>query len=243
MHRHLKSVPSIQEIGTTNPQYRPTYRFWGRYLDRFHRHLGTAPMRRDNLIEVRTHYPKEGEGLLIEGWMTRPEALKLYELARFAEGDILEIGSYQGLSTYIMAKAINNSRHKQRRIYSLDIFLAAIRMARFHLYLGKLHQYARFVLGDAYSVTNSYAHTGKKFAFAFIDFSHEYHHVYEVCTLLYQVMQPGSFVLFHDYNDPRNVDPKEPDYGVYQAAADGLNPRYFDFYGMYGSMGLYRVKE
>lgn len=239
MHRHAKNVPSPQEIGIHYPEYRPTYRFWGNYIDRFHRYLSKAPTIGEGLVQLRNYEPT---GEWIQGWMSRPEVLKLYELAYFAPGDILEIGCYQGLSTFISAKAIRHSG-KPRTIYSLDLFEKAMQFARWNLHVGKSLKHARFVVGDAYAITHSYALTGKRFAFAFVDFSHEYRHVYEVCTLLYQVMQPGGFVLFHDYNDPRNVDPNEPDYGVYQGVVDGFNPRYFDFYGIYGSTGLYRVKE
>jgi len=239
MHRHAEKEPSPAEIGIAYPEYRPTHRFKGTSIDRFHRYLGKVPTIGEGLVQLRNYEPT---GEIIEGWMTRPEVLKLYEMAYFANGDLLEIGCYQGLSTFVSAKAIRHSR-RPRIIYSLDLFEGAMRLALWNLYVGKSLKHARFVVGDAYSITHSYAHTGKRFAFAFVDFSHAYQQVYEVCTLLDQVMQPGGFVLFHDYNDPRNVDPNEPDYGVYQGVVDGLKPHHFEFYGMYGSAGLYRVKE
>ena len=131
MHRHSKTVPGPHEIGTSYPQYRPTYRYWGKYIDRFHRYLAKAPTVGEGLVQLRNFEPT---GELINGWMTHPEVLKLYELAYFADGDLLEIGCYQGLSTFISAKAIRHSS-KPRVIYSLDLFEEALRFARWNVHV------------------------------------------------------------------------------------------------------------
>ena len=60
------------------------------------------------------------------------------------------------------------------------------------------------------------------------------------CRLLPGVLEPGAFCLFHDYNDPRNADPLDDDYGVYQGVTDGLAPARFSFWGIYGCTGLFR---
>ena len=46
----------------------------------------------------------------IEGWLWREDALKLYEMAYFARGNILELGCYHGLSTALLALALRNAR-------------------------------------------------------------------------------------------------------------------------------------
>ena len=58
---------------------------------------------------------------------------------------------------------------------------------------------------------------------------------------LADVLWPGAFCLFHDFNDFRNADPAYEDYGVYQGVADGLQQGRFEFWGIYGCCGLYRA--
>jgi hypothetical protein len=60
--------------------------------------------------------------------------------------------------------------------------------------------------------------------------------------MLPAIVGSGGFCLFHDFNDRRNEDPDEPDYGVHRAVADGLDPESFEFYGIYGCSGLYRAR-
>jgi hypothetical protein len=80
----------------------------------------------------------------------------------------------------------------------------------------------------------------KQFGFIFIDHSHAYTPVYEVCRALDGLVTLGGFCLFHDFNDIRNRDRNDIDHGVYQAVRDGLDKERFEFYGIYGCSGLYR---
>jgi hypothetical protein len=52
------------------------------------------------------------------------------------------------------------------------------------------------------------------------------------------VILSGGFILLHDWNDVRNG--KDPDYGVYHAARDGLKQGRWEFNGCYGCTALYR---
>ncbi len=54
------------------------------------------------------------------------------------------------------------------------------------------------------------------------------------------MVNPGGFCLFHDFNDRRNADPAETNYDVYRAVTEGLDPKVFEFYGIYGCTALYR---
>ena len=54
----------------------------------------------------------------IQGWMTRPELEWLYEKAKTMES-IVEIGSYKGRSTYVLASACNGDIG---RVYAIDPF-------------------------------------------------------------------------------------------------------------------------
>jgi predicted O-methyltransferase YrrM len=70
--------------------------------------------------------------LNIDGWLIREDALKLYEMAYFCQKAIIELGTYHGLSTYIMAKAAQNSPY-EKPISSVDISLDALAVARENL--------------------------------------------------------------------------------------------------------------
>jgi len=74
----------------------------------------------------------------------------------------------------------------------------------------------------------------------FVDHSHSYEAVYGVCRELGTVLSKGGFCFFHDFNDARNRDTEDKDYGVYQAVVGGLNPEEFEFCGVYGCAALYR---
>jgi hypothetical protein len=82
---------------------------------------------------------------------------------------------------------------------------------------------------------------GHRFGFVFVDHSHEYGPVRDVCEVLDRIVGPRAFVLFHDFNDPRNNDSANPDYGVSQAVFDALPAARFEFYGMFGCTALYRA--
>lgn len=191
---------------TAVPPYRPTYAFGGEFINEQHRSYSTCPAK-DHLID-----------LGIDGWLRREDALKLYELAYFAPGPILEIGSYHGLSTSILARAA----------------------ARGHLQRLGLASNVSFVQNDAAAYCLEAAATGERFAFAFIDHDHAYASVLPVCRALPQLTLPGAFCLFHDWLDARNFQPEDADYGVFGATRDGLDPAEFEFYGVFGVAGLYR---
>ncbi len=91
------------------PPYLPAYEYPDEFLNEQHRSYSTCPAKK-HLID-----------LGIDGWLRREDALKLYELAYFAAGPILEIWSYHGLSTSILARAVADSgaEGRDRRIVSV----------------------------------------------------------------------------------------------------------------------------
>ena len=94
----------------------------------------------------------------------------------------------------------------------------------------------KFNVGDATEFVRS---LDRQFAFAFVDHSHCYDDVLSACRELPSLIKQGGFVLFHDYNDPRNASTDE-DYGVFQGTEHGLSKDAFQFYGCYGCTGLFR---
>lgn len=239
MQPHKESFVPLAQLGLIIPAYQPTFDFPGEFINEAHRYYSICPTIDESsiLIELRTN---GDAGPVIEGWLRREDAQKIYELAYFATGDILELGAYRGLSTSILARA-NADAPVQKHIYSVELDPAAVAITQSNITLAGLAHNVTVLGDDAVSAIRKFAAAGQQFAFVFVDHSHTYAAVYDVCRELPQVMLPGGFCLFHDFNDQRNSE-NNKDYGVYQAVLAGLNPADFEFYGVYGCAGLYRFK-
>lgn len=218
----------FEQLGRIIPPYNPTYEFGKRFIDSYHASLGPDVERGSVDIGVK-------------GSLWSADGFKLYELAHFADGDILELGSGHGQSTTILANALKN-RPSAGKGHSVDNSDSALRWAGEALEKNSLSQFFEFHLGEGTDVVRRFSEEGRQFGFAFVDHSHEYGHVKEVCELLPLVLLPGSFVLFHDYNDPRNRKPERTDYGVFQGVEQGLDLKKFSFVGVFGCAGLYQMK-
>lgn len=235
---HTNTFMALEELGSTIPGYRPTHDFPGKFINKFHRFLSTCPCKDGVLVQLRTSgWP----GHIIEGWLRREDALKLYEIAYFARGDVLELGSYHGLSTCILSQAVHDSPYK-KTIYSVDLDPWNVEMTRRNLLRRGVAEYAQLIVDDALFVVTRFAAEGRRLSFVFVDHSHTYEAVFDVCRELGRIVAPGGFCLFHDFNDARNWDVENKEYGVYQAVQDGLSPTEFEFYGIYGCAALYRKK-
>jgi predicted O-methyltransferase YrrM len=232
--KHLDSLPDDSNLGKTIPPYRPTFNFDG-YLTKFHKFLSECPSA-GVLIQLKD---RRWRGDKIEGWLRREDALKLYELAYMTDGDVFDIGTYQGLSPSILGRALRDSR-KERIVYTCDIYDGNLKIAAQHLRRLGLSRYVQGICADATDAVRTFADQGKRFGFIFIDHSHAYQQVFSVARGLRDITASGGFCLFHDYNDVRNMDPNDPDYGVYQAARDAMDQTDFEFCGVYGCTGLYR---
>ena len=217
--------------------YKPTYDFPGEFIDGYHRWLSRTPI----------YPPHVAEGCIdigVEGWLLPADALKLYELAYF-NTDVLELGTYKGLSATIMSHAIVNSG-RGGCIVTVDLDPNAQTIAREginrRLVPGRedIHY---FVFDAAAFVRGLYDRPEPRaFELAFVDHSHTYEAMVEICPILHHVVKPGGFLLLHDYNDQRNANSAADDFGVYQAVQEYLSKDHFDFYGVYGACGLYRRK-
>ncbi|MEO7793746.1 MAG: class I SAM-dependent methyltransferase [Thermoanaerobaculia bacterium] len=226
--RHDVPVPLV-----AIPPYLPTYEFPGDFINEQHRYYAICP-EKEHLIDVG-----------IDGWLRREDALKLYELAYFAPGAIVEMGSYHGLSTSILARAAQDSEAAGdapagRRIVSVELDPAAQSVARAHLERLGFAARVDFVESDAQAWCMRAAEAGEEFAMAFVDHDHAYESVLQVCRELPGITYPGAFCLFHDWLDARNFEPDNACYGVFGATQDGLAAESFDFYGVFGVAGLFR---
>ena len=232
---HPESVPRAEQLGVVIPCYRPTFAFDG-YINRRHHFLAQAQNPNTGLTLLTAPGPLDhAEGRPINGWLRVEDALKLYELAYYCSGDILELGSYEGLSTCILAEAMRDSG-RDGSLFTVDLSYRQqlVDNAR----ICGLDRRINIITADAPAAIKSLS--PKRFEFIFVDHSYTYDDVKSVCLLLREITVSSGFVLFHDYNDARNG--KEPHYGVYQAVIDHL-PKQFRLCGVYGCTGLYRATK
>lgn len=214
------------ELGKRIPPYAPTVRI-DSFINDHHRLYSECPVKDQIFLD-----------LGIPGMLRREDALKLYELAYFSTGDVLELGCFKGLSTSILAQAVIDA-NRGRTVTTVDAALRFLVVAKRNLAARGLGRVVTMKWGDGASVCRKLAERGRQFGFVFVDHSHTYDAVAAACKYLPRLVSKGGFCLFHDFNDEKNTDPNEPDYGVSQAVVDHLGPG-FTFYGMFGCTALYR---
>lgn len=227
--RHLSTLITLENLGKIWHPFIPTYSYPGTYLNRRHRVFAECPLH-EGLIDIG-----------IKGYLLPDDALKLYELAYFARGDVLELGCYHGLSTHILASAISDSGAR-KKLVAVDLHPRALVIAGALLEKDQYDRFSYFRCGDATSVCKELVGERRCFDLVFIDHSHTYEAVASVCKVLGDLVSPGGMCLFHDYNNEWNADPNNHEYGVWQAVHDNLSTELFEFYGSYGCTGLFRRK-
>ncbi len=173
----------------------------------------------------------------IPGWLRDEDVLKLYELAYFAAGPILDVGTHRGKSAVVIAAAVAEA-NAGAPVISLDIDASAIADASAIL--------AAHGLGDRVLLFRA---TLSRFlarakclrpALVFLDADHSRRGVAEDLAALRLCVPANGLLLLHDYNDPRNHDPREPDYGVAGAVAESWLAHECEFAGVFGACGLFR---
>lgn len=197
--------------------------------------------RHKSLVEGKTHAETHMIDIGIPGWLLPADAGKLYELATYSVGPILEIGTFKGLSTSILAEAVANSG-RPRRIITVDLNPGNIAEAAIGMGERKTsgRQNVHFYVNEGGAFVRFAAQQKMTFGFAFIDHSHQFDHVVSVIQGLPKILAPGAFVLFHDYNDPRNPHEDNKNFGVYQAVEQAGVASHLDFWGIFGCCGLFR---
>jgi GT2 family glycosyltransferase/glycosyltransferase involved in cell wall biosynthesis/predicted O-methyltransferase YrrM len=173
----------------------------------------------------------------VPGWLRPEDALKLYELAYFADGPILEIGTFHGKSTAIIASALRDANNAASFI-SLDINSECLDYARRTLETRRILDRATLFHGTSAAFFN--AVPDFRPVFVFVDGDHSFTGVCADLVALESQVPAGGLILFHDYLDDRNGDPASPDYGVTDAIAGSWLERDCDFAGTFGCSGLFR---
>lgn len=223
----LSSLPDMTADWRFRRPYRQTFGGFRNLIDDDHFALLSAPLNPDNnqMIDIG-----------FDGWLLPADAAKLYEMAYFSNGPILELGTYRGLSASVIARAITKCG-PAARLTTIDIDGSHVKVAEAAFEANKVPcSRVTFMVADAVAQVATFAAERQTFAFVFVDHSHAYEHMLPTCQKLAEIVEPGGFVLFHDYNDPRNAT---DEWGVYRAVNETL-PGDFDFYGVYGCTGLFR---
>lgn len=199
-------------------EYRPSYELGREFVDEVHR---GAP----ELVRP------------IAGWLRDEDVLKLYELAFFASGPVLEVGTHRGKSAVALATAIARAGSGVPLI-SLDIDAEALADASATLAERGLAERALLVRATAGSFLARVERLRP--ALVFLDADHSHRGVAADLAALRGCVPAAGLLLLHDYNDPRNDDPNEPDYGVSEAADESWLADECEFAGVFGACGLFR---
>jgi predicted O-methyltransferase YrrM len=140
----------------------------------------------------------------INGLMYPQDALKLYELAWFSSGPILEIGTYHGLSAAVMARSLNDSDNPQP-IYSLDVDPAALAQAKQNL--SSQGMLDRVTLAEASAREFVRVFPDFRPMFVFVDGDHTLSGVVSDLEVLYEIVPRGGIIAMHDYEGYSHAEP------------------------------------
>jgi len=220
-----KPLPAIHALGADFPAYTPIYQRSTQWVDAEHEAIANLPV----------------EGALIRGdvpgFLRPADALLLYEVAFYAPGNIMELGSAWGLSTSILCRAIRGSG-RVARVTSIEIDPLFQKASLANIRNGRLEQFFEILAGSATERLPDLVSERKQFGMAFVDHDHSLAATREACTALEHLLMPGGFAVFHDFNDARNVD--EPAvYGVFKGVCEWLaHSTNFAYVGTIGCCGL-----
>ena len=173
----------------------------------------------------------------IDGWLEPEDSLKLYELGYLAPGPFLEIGTYRGKSTAVLATALRDAG-RDGEFYSLDIAKDDLALARATLAERRLGRDVTLVHGSASAFFR--ALPGFRPRFVFVDGDHSAKGVGRDLVALEAHVPQGGLLLFHDFRDDRNNDPANKEYGVPEAIQASWVARDCEFAGTFGCTGLFR---
>jgi predicted O-methyltransferase YrrM len=172
----------------------------------------------------------------IPGWLRREDILKLYELAYFSPGPILEIGCYHGKSTVVMARALAD-RATAVPLVSVDVDPVALRAAGQATRDHDLADRVLFVRGSVRACAR--AIPDLRPMMVFLDGDHSLRGVRRDLAVLRRAVPDGAVLLFHDYHDAGNADPANTDLGVVEAVRESWVATECEFGGVFGCCALF----
>jgi predicted O-methyltransferase YrrM len=203
---------------TDTAEYEPNYRTTGAFISEAH-------SRASELVAD------------VDGWLREEDALKLYELAFWAAGPILEVGTYRGKSGVLMATAARDAG-SSAVVISLDTDgeaqARAEAAARSHGVHGRLWP----VLGSVAAFFA--ANPGFAPSLVFLDGDHSYDGVSRDLNTLSRHLPTGALLCLHDYFDPRNECSDCAEIDVRRAASESTLIRDCVFCGVFGASAVFR---
>ena len=143
----------------------------------------------------------------IDGWLTRKEALLLYELAKKVDPNIsiVEIGSWQGKSTICLARGTQEGG--KTKVYAVDPHTGSSEHRkkfgsintydrfRSNLINAKIGSYVQPLVMNSEKAAQSFT---DKVGLVFIDGAHEFSLVKKDFSLWFPFVINGGYVAFHD---------------------------------------------
>lgn len=172
----------------------------------------------------------------IPGWLRPEDAEKLYELAHSTPGPILEVGTYRGKSTVLMATAIRDAK-RGAQLYTIDVDGSATKAAAAEAQARDLADVIVFVRGTLAAFARAYPRLRPPVTF--IDADHSRAGVERDLAVLQTLVPAQGVLLFHDFNDPLNNDPACAEIKVRPTVEASWVARECDFQGVFGACGLY----
>jgi len=170
----------------------------------------------------------------IEGLLYTEDAQKLYELAWFASGPILEIGTFRGQSTAVMAAALEDAGNSAR-IVSVDIDAAGLAAARASLDRLGFGERVTLVHGEAPRLLR--AAPAPRPGLVFVDGDHTLRGVRADLAALEPAVPSGVIVAMHDYEGYEDEDPSSV--RVAEAVSRSWLARQGEFIGRFGLCGVF----
>lgn len=138
--------------------------------------------------------------LNVEGWCRPAERHLLYTLARSgpAEGAIVEIGSWKGLSTIYLAAG--SKRAGRERVTAIDPFTHSLTDFHANILRAGVADWVDPVEGESASVARDW--DGRPIRLLYIDGDHSYAAVRQDYESWQHRVVPGGVIVFHDVLEP-----------------------------------------
>lgn len=146
----------------------------------------------------------------VDGFLSDAEGIFLYKsvyklASANSQINVVEIGSYMGRSTVLMAMAIRDSQNPQATIYAVDPFLGSSEHAdrdTFESFSSNIARhgvegYVSIIRKDSEAAADEWE-IGDRVDFLWIDGAHEYEYVVHDFALWYRYLKPGSIIAVHD---------------------------------------------
>lgn len=184
--------------------------------------------------EVSNYFKKENEVMqeikdfiLIDGWLNPVQAIELYNTAKSIKGDnltLVEIGSWLGRSSYVLAKALLGKNDSI--LYCVDPFDCGDVVSE-TLYKKEMNQLpdksllnkfnkniAKFGVTNLIKVIPEYSFNAiktfdKGIDFLFIDGNHDYDSVFRDYEQWSPLVKKGGYIAFHDVGAGHTFGPKQ----------------------------------